>query len=402
MIRFSGTLFLTILLAIPSPADAQGNRDRRDEYEKIYDATLLNRSREDYVREINSGWSKSLAPLRKSLRPDRSYIVMHVVEPSPVYDLRSAEHIRRGIKSGSMGKLAEAKNIGHVFTSWRCQVNGRAVEGTTGQTGETEKQFFQMISKGWGMTAFFSHFTDGHLQTPKLLDHEWDVSKSIHNVAVEVSDEVCANAMKFVSDYATHPNAPYRNFGPDLDPTKFEGGGCGSFGVSILKMSGMWGKHDFWPFLWRRLQVPAHLFGYGLKAPQDTHVYEVPQRRGKSRDSISVVNMIRKSWYDETRRGPALNQQDPEMHLLFFKTLYRLNLKALNNEFTARPEYALRGLKVNGEWQEIYSGFDVQAAGMVATTKAWWKDLQGSGYRARMGRTGKGEKIFPAMILDRP
>lgn len=391
------TLLLLCTLALPSPAEARGNRDRRDDYEKIYDATILNKPLEAYWREINSGWSPSLRPLRAGLKPDRSYLVLHVVEPNPVYDLRSTEHLRRGILSGSLGNLIDAKVIGHVFTSWRCQVAGRPVEGTTGLTGETQKQFFNMVTKGWGMTAFFSHFTDGHLQTPKLLDHEWEVSKTLHTVAIEVSDDVCANAMGFVRDFLLHSNRPYTNFGPNLDPTRFQGGGCGSFGVSILEKSGIWGTHPFWPYLWRKLSVPEELFGYGMEPPVDTHVFAVSPRRGKERDKISLVNLVRRSWKAEGR-SHSIRQQDPEMHLLFLKTLYRLNAKRLSADFKERDEYDYRGLKVKGlGWVEINGAFDAQAAGIVESTKAWWGEKLAQGYRARMGKTS----TFPAVILDR-
>ena len=391
--------FVLFALFSSTQAEARGNRDRRDDYEKIYDATILNRPLEAYWAEINSGWGPNLRPLRANLKPDRSYLVLHVVEPNPVYDLRSTEHLRRGILSGSLGNLFNAKVIGHVFTSWRCQANGRAVEGTTGLTGETEKQFFQMATKGWGMTAFFSHFTDGHLQTPRLLDHEWQVSKTMHTVAIEVSDESCANAMGFVRDFLFHPSRPYTQFGPNLDPTRFEGGGCGSFGVSILEKSGIWGRHVFWPYLWRSMSAPEELFGYGLEAPQDTQVYAVSPRQGKERDRVSVVNMLRKPWKTDGKMH-TVRQQDPEMHLLFLKTLYRLNAQALPASFKARHEYKHRGLKVKEQgWVEINGSFDVSAAGIVATTKSWWSEKAAEGYRARTGKTSHG---FPAVILDRP
>lgn len=393
-------LFLALLVATSSAYAGGGSRDRRDAYERIYDATILNKPLDTYWREINSGWGPSLRPLRASLKQDRSYLVLHVVEPDPVYDLRSTEHLRKGIIARGLGKLINANlPIGHVFTSWRCQAGGQAVEGTTGLTGETEKQFFKMLTKGFGMTAFFSHFTDGHLQTPKLLDHEWQVSKTLHTLAIEVSDEVCANAMGFVRDFLTHPSRPYQNFGPNLDPTQFQGGGCGSFGVSILEKSGIWGSHPLWPFLWRDLSAPEELFGYGIEAPQDTKVFSVRPRWGKERDKVSMVNLIRKEW-SHSGTMHRIRQQDPEMHLLVLKTLYRLNAKALPASFKARPEYAYRGLKVKAQdgWVEINGSFDVQAAGIVASTKAWWSEKSAEGYQARMGTTSHG---FPAVILDR-
>lgn len=391
-------LVLLFWLSFAPLAEARGNRDRRDDYEKIYDATILNRPLEAYWAEINSGWSPSLRPLRRSLKADRSYLVLHIVEPNPVYDLRSTEHLRRGILSGSLGNLFDAKVIGHVFTSWRCQAGGRTVEGTTGLTGETEKQFFSMMTKGFGMTAFFSHFTDGHLQTPKLLDHEWEVSKTLHTVAIEVSDGVCANAMGFVRDFLTHSNRPYTKFGPDLDPTRFEGGGCGSFGVSILEKSGVFGTHALWPHFWRTLSAPEELFGYGLEAPADTQLFSVSPRQGKASDRVSVANLLRKPWKTGGKMH-SLRQQDPEMLMLFVKMLYRLNQASLPAAFKERDEYAYRGLKVKDRgWVEIDGRFDPQAAGIVASTKDWWGEKQGLGYRLRMGKTS----TFPAVILDRP
>lgn len=403
--RSAGPLFLRCLLlgtlALPlADAEAGASRGRRDEYERIYDASILNRPLDHYWREINGGWSPGLRPLRASLKPDRSYLAIHVVEPDPVYDLRSTEHLRKGILARGVLKLMNPRiAIGHVFTSWRCQVEGRAVEGTTGLTGETETQFFKMLTKGFGMTAFFTHFTDGHLQTPKLLEQEFSSAKTLHTMAIEVSPEVCGNAMGFVRDFLTHPSRPYQNFGPNLDPTRFEGGGCGSFGVSILEKSGVFGRHLFWPHLWRKLRAPAELFGYGLEAPEDSKVFYVKPRNGKERDRVSIANLMRKEWVDHEGNGHDIRQQDPEMLLLFLKTVYHLNAGSLSPAFRARPEYALRELKVKDQGMvQLNAGFDPAAAGIAAATKGWWQELKESGYRARMGKTS----TFPAVILDRP
>ncbi len=393
-------LSLIALAGSAGNANAGAARERRDEYERIYDATILNRGQENYWQEINSGWSPNLSPLRASLRPNRSYMVIHIVEPDPVYDLRSTEHLRKGIIARGILKLMNPRiAIGHVFTSWRCHRDGRMVEGTTGLTGETEKQFFKMLTKGFGMTAFFSHFTDGHLQTPKLLDQEFDSAKVLHNVAIEVSDEVCSNAMGFVHSFLNHPSRPYENFGPNLDPTQYQGGGCGSFGVSILEKSGLWGKHLFWPHLWRELRAPLYLFGYGIDAPEDTKVFSVPEwDEGNERNRISLANLLRKEWVDTDGGGFSVRQQDPEMLLLILKTLYRLNHSSLSAEFRQSDEYQPRTFKQKGGRSiEINSSFDPKAAGIAAATKSWWAEKKSAGYRARMGRTSN----FPAVILDR-
>jgi len=401
-----GFLFVGLSLSAPLLAEAGSLTARStdpDFYEKIYDETILNKSAGEYVQEINSGWGPGLKSLRKSLNPSKNYIVLHVIEPGIVYDLRSAEHFRRGLLAmGIEELLSDDLALGHVFTSWRCQVNGQAVEGTTGITGELDKQFTKMLNKGWGMTAFYSHFQDGHLQTPKLLEHEWKYANTLHTVAVEVDDQVCQNAMKFVSDFIHHPDQPYTNFGPNLNPTNFEGGGCGSFGVSVLQKSGIFGRQNFWPVLWRKLRAPRKTFAYGLKSiPEDAVVYKLPWETERERDAKTTVRFFLRSWKDEDGDGPALNQQDPEMLLLFLKTLYRLNPKALSPNFTEREEYKYRVVKKLGKNPTIDKHFDPKAAAVVSLTRDWLKDLAAAGYKARPSSTGSADKTFPALVLDR-
>jgi len=404
---FLAALFLAAPVA--SHASSTARAEKPDYYEKIYDQTILNKTSQQYVQEINSGWQPSLRKLRNALNPSKSYMVIHVIEPSLKYDLRSANHFRKGLLSLGLAKLANSNlGLGHVFTSWRCEVNGRMVEGTTGITGELDKQFTKLLGGGYGLTSFYSHFTDGHLQTPRLLDFEFDFAETMHTLAIEVDPAICQNAMGFVRDFVSHPNQPYTNFGPNLDPTKFEGGGCGSFGVSVLEKSGIFGELPFWPALWRKIRGNPLLFGYGLrKVPEDTVIFDVADRK-KSKRVINTLGLFAFNWNDIENQGPVLNQQDPELLLLFLKFVYRMNLDDLRNDdratlaaFGKRQEFQYRKLKIDGAKQDIDRNFDGKTADIFRLTNAWVNKLKASGYRARFGSIGRDNKPFTAVILDR-
>jgi hypothetical protein len=394
-------VLLVLLLSLNAPLVHSAAPAGPDEYEKTFDTTVKGKSLEEYYAEINSGWQPALLRLKKSLRPDRSYMVLHVIEPGPVFDQRSGNDLRRSMLSGKgLVKLLEQPlSIGHVFVSWRCKVGNEFVEGTTGQTGEFDRQAFKMMLKGWGIAPMFSWYSDGHLQTPRLLNQEFDDARAMHNLAVEVSEDVCQGAMQFVQDYLFHENQPHKRFGLIMDPGKFEGGGCGSFGVALLDKSGFFGRHDLRPLLWRQLRANPKLFGYGLdEVPAHTHVFQL---RNTGSSGATIARMFLRNWNDETGTGPLLKQQDPEMLLLFLKTIYRLNYPALTEEFVETREYKERSYVTRLKRVTINAEFDEQAANLVQATKGWMKDLREEGYRARLGKIGRPDRPYTAIILDR-
>ncbi len=407
-----------------------------DNYEKIYNATIEGRSLEQYLAAINGGWGKNLSTLRSRLDPKRSYLVIHSQEPKEVFDLRSPDHFKRGLLSKGISNMAQSTfGIGHVFLSWRCQQeDGKVVEGTVGQTGELSNQFKEMLDAGWGLTTFVTNFTDGHLQTPALLDFEFEGEEPLHTLAIEVDPAVCSNAIGFVKKYLEHPSRPMENFGLQKDPTKFEGGGCGSFGVSALDQSQIFGKLPIAKNFWRHLRGRTSLFGYGkdLDLPEDseprklgTRKYYSDMKKGKTKKVSPARLFLFSDWNASSRDGgQPVNIMDPELLLLFFKTVYRSFHKdiagadgnlyyqlrksplympriSIENSIVAvseAQEYAI--VKATG-YRVIDGTFDPQARSTVRNTLAWVKKLKSEGYKARPAKVGVTKRAAVGVILDR-
>lgn len=394
--------WLTLAFLAPLAASAHPRPEKPDYYEKIYDATLGGKTGDAYFREMNVGWQTNIGQLRASLDPRKNYLVLHVIEPDFVYDLRTGEDFRSSLLAIGLPRLINSNvSVGHAFLSWRCQVPGGVAEGTTGFTGELDKQFTKMMRTGWGMTSFYSSFDDGHLQTPRLLDFEFNEGHPIHTVAIEVGEDVCHRTLGFVRAFVSHPSKPYENFGPNLDPLKFQGGGCGSFVVSTLQAGGLFGNLPIPQSTWRTLRANRRLFGYGLKVPEDAVPYRI---RAEGRHTVSLVQLFLSNWNDHDGDGPAIRQQDPELYLLFLKTLYRLNAQELAAspqwaEFRGRTEFRMRQVKIHHEMVTYSGSFDEKTAEVVRLTQRWMDGLKQQGYHARMGRIGQGR--YDAIILDR-
>lgn len=429
-----GMLIFCVAIAVAQPyssfaksataSNATGAPAKPDSYEPIYDATVKGKSPEEYFRAINGGWSKNLSTLRPRLDPARSYLVIHSQEPKDIFDLRSPKIFKRGLMSKGISKMAKSTiGIGHVFLSWRCQLASETVEGTVGMTGELDDQFKKMLEAGWGLTTFITNFTDGHLQTPALLDFEFDGADPVHSLAIEVDPSVCGNAMAFVKKFVEHPDRPFENFGLQKDPAKFEGGGCGSFGATVLDQSGIFGKAPIIPNFWRHMAARTSLFGYGdLELPPDS---EPVQLRSKGKHSVSAARLFLLSNWNASRRdgGQKIKIMDPELLLLFLKTVYRSFYKdivsadrhlaaqfrqsalfqpriVIDNSIVAITKEEARRLEKKGH-VVIDHTYDQQSITTVRQTQAWVKGLKAQGFRARAVKVGAGSKLNFGVILDK-
>ena len=400
-----------------------------DHYEKIFDATVKGRSHEEYFAAINGGWDKNLSTLRPSLDPSRSYLVIHSQEPKDVFDLRSPNIFKKGLLSKGIRKMAQSTfGIGHVFLSWRCQLEGgQMAEGTVGQTGELSNQFKKMLDNGWGLTTFVTKFTDGHLQTPALLDFEFEGEEPLHTLAVEVDPAICRNAMVFVKKYLEHPSRPMENFGLQMDPVKFEGGGCGSFGISVLDQSRIFGSTPLVPNFWRHMTARTSLFGQGdLELPDDSVPAKLRTENPGRTKKISPFRLFLLSNWDASRRdgGQKVKIMDPELLLLFLKTVYRSFHKdlaaadprlfrELRRSQLYQPRISIENtiVEVSEAQQEaivrqtgsrvIDGTFDPQANTTVRQTLSWVKSLRRQGYQARPVRVGATKRAAVGVILHK-
>lgn len=350
---------------------------------------------------LNAGWGHSFREARRALRPGKSYLALHSTEPGMIMDIRSPDAFRDTIVSQA---LMGEDDIGHVWVSWRCQTRRGIVEGAAGQTGNFDDQFLELLKKGWGLAAFKAHFTDGYVETPALIEAvEFRWPAPFHTLFVEVDEATCGRAMKFVRDYVHHPNKPHLRYGLEANPFNFEGGGCGSFGLAVAEVAGLFGSHRVSENFWRPLRANHELFGFGLPHPADVIPFNlVPE--GKK--SVSLTRVLSENWNGtDAARDPQLRVMDPELLLLSLKTIYRLKereLRAAGGErlrklFAAKGPGNLWAYRTtrNETPAVIDAGFDAASARVVDGTTAWLRD---NAFRTRVLWLGKN----PAVVLEKP
>jgi hypothetical protein len=386
-------------------AEAQAYIDR-------YNRELSRLSPQELVSALNTPLPDSHSGLRAAFGRGRSYLLLHAFEPGIPLDFRTANGFRESIENhnGLLG-ASGFDDIGHVFVGWSCDSGAGPVEGMAAMTGERSFQAAKMLKAGWGLTTFLATFTDGHLQPPGFLaeyDAVMEENFDAHVVAIEVSAEHCERARDFVRAYAEHPAKPARNFGLNLDPRKFEGGGCGSFGAAVLEMSGMFGTSGMASHWWRELRPNPRLLGKGLPLPENVSVSPAPGGKRKVAPA-SLFLGFRNSWDNPKKGGGSMKLLDPEMLQLSLKTIYRRLARPisasdprLGSEFLRSEIAKLRKVKKkapvnleksNGSFVEvpIDRNFDAKARAVVESTELWIKE---NNYTARLVRSGKGTAVL--------
>lgn len=357
-------------------------------------AQALSYDADAVVSEINSGWPLQIENLK--LDPTRNYVVVVMSPPSAPLDLRTAENFRETLIGAQWAKAT----IGHAMIGWQCQQkNASPVRGFTGLTGESQNQSLRMAQAGWGATAFLSTFTDGHIQGPKAVEAAMNLAlerdRKINVIAIEVSANDCMQSPNFVSKFVHHPNEPLFHFGLRPDPAKFEGGGCGSFAVTIANQAGIWNSLS--SLFWRTLHVPKSLMGFRRSVPPAN---SVPYYPWPASNEIEVpLNMLQESpWIPQSTSDPTVSLRlvDPEMMLLASRTL-RAMARTENSASSTPSAIEERVIRAavpfpthDGEhaktgyyyrWTTIDADFDAQASEVVRETKTWWNELKQSGYR---------------------
>lgn len=325
-------LLLLVLSSLSLSAFAQSNEDDESDAE----AEKIEKRLQDFskkatpsqlMKKINGGWTKSYQKAIEQLHPKRSYVVLHVWDPKNTLDLRTADGFRATLTS--IGLLNVSKiDIGHTWIAWRCQTPQGIVEGAAGQTGENEEQTAKMLKSGWGLSAFKARFNDGYLQTPELIENSVltsDEHENLNILFMEVDDAVCQRTMNFVRDYVHHPSQPRKIFGLEPNPAKFEGGGCGSFGITAAEVGGVFGSQRISSHFWRNLKAKRAMFGIGTERPPYTLFYE-PKGAGKV--PLFSPYMVGKDvlftdWTGKDENDPSLRILDPELLLIFVRKIYR-------------------------------------------------------------------------------
>ncbi len=220
--------------------------------------------RETVLAPYEQGWPPALKTLK--LDEARNYVVLVQVPPGAPLDVRSSETVRQ-----TLGKrVFRGNRIGHVAVAWQC--NGR--RGMAGQTGESSRQALFMALTGWGMTPLLTTYTDGRMQMRDAVrqKHARILQRGHGNVlALEISRVACDRMRDFLYRYVTHPGEPWRRFGLMYDPSKFEGGGCVTFGLAVAEHAGLF--RGLRRVFTRTTRIYDGVLGRRRKAPQNSVPY---------------------------------------------------------------------------------------------------------------------------------
>lgn len=402
-LRFFG-LGLLLALGVSSPSMAQTKPFTYVEPEEgvpsSYIVNLMKGDPQAYFAEINAGWAKDLyASLKSKMRPGRSYIVLHNRLPFKPIDLRSTQNFKLSLLSGKLEGLFKM-DLGHVMIAWHCEAADGTLEGATGFTGELNQQSMGMIGAGWGFTGLFSLYNDGHLQTSRMAANVMRNRRDSQfvSLAVEVDAAACRQLTSFVGQYVFRADKPYRHFGLNADPAKFEGAGCGSFGVTATGLTGVF--PEVFPSFWRKLYANRTLMGYDIdKVPPMVSVYRVPYQDLYWHNKINVLDVLFKNWDDHP--GPSLRIMDPEMLYLFQRTVFRQSVNEAAQEDPPLARRLARGPFVHNrvirgsilrtdddgvidtEPVVLDETFDDQAERVVTGSRRWLGRLRAGGYSAK-------------------
>lgn len=393
------------------PQVANAGRDRYGAQRELFrDEDLLAEEMPEDTRafdELNVGLPLQVEQ-NLALKKDRNYILLIKKAPQYVFDFRTADRLRRSMMTMNTGDM----DIGHAMIGWQCQNDGRAPSrGATGQTGESLNQGMQMIRSGWGLSTFMSSFRDGYLNTPEEVEEtidQADEAGRLRFLAVEVTEGECHRMLNFLRLYINHPNDPQRHFGLNLRPDKFEGGGCGSFAVTMLEKSGILAQMT--PHIWRTLNVPTHLLGVGSKVPPYTDFYKkIPYNQ-----SVFAGSIMSDYWSCRPGWAPChkLRVADPEMILHLMTSLEKsaaalvgrsnvmfgeagMNLRAKQRivKFIDDPMSHDRDIAT----QLIDAKYDRQTALMEKAAMVYMKGFLAGGGKLRHGRM----KSATGLILER-
>lgn len=297
--------------------------------------------RADELREspimvaLNQGWPRSLREVQARLKPRRSYLLLLSRAPRANLDLRNADNFRHALLATPQ---ADAGDIGHTAFGWSCPnlpVGSRT--GFTSHTGEQLGQAGNMLKDGWGLNFLFSTFTDGTMLTPEendertILPHLDSPGPKLILLISEVTDGDCESFYSFLRRFAepdpvTGKTAP-KQFGLNLNPFRFEGGGCGSTAVAALDSGNFFA--DASSFFWRRLAFARRTLGYypNHVNPPFVEPFVLPDLSRGSSVPFVRLEMMRWSPRPTEIAPPELSLVDPEMMFLFFNTVLRLTLE---------------------------------------------------------------------------
>lgn len=304
-------LFVAILL--PQLALAGGGAGKNANAGEPFEVPTA----EEMISDFSQPWGAPLTELKSQMKRNGSYIYWVMVHPESPMDLRTPEKFRRFI----VGNTPFKGGISHNMVAWSCEgARGRRVEGATAMSGESNGQSTKMILDGFGLSTFFSTFTDGYIEhTESVQEGILDIGRKhgMSTIGFEVEPQQCQQMISFLKKFARHPNKPFTRFGLTPNPEKMEGGGCVTFAMALLNQAGIF--RDLIPNFYRNLSAPAELLGGNMPLPPYTEMPNLRWLNGQPH-RISMNRLLSTSWIPHDK-AVNLRIMDPELMLYSMRTI---------------------------------------------------------------------------------
>ena len=365
---------------------------------------------EETLQGIYQPWTGVLASLRQNLDPRRDYVVWIQVPAQHPLDLRSSEYFRRWINATPITEVT----ISHNMVAWRCHNSkGQVVEAATGMTGGNVSQDTQMFLDGYGLSVFFSVFTDGHLNPVSEVDSYITTNLQKRGAVFggfEVSPTDCDNMMKFVQDFVHAPNKPYTRFGLLPNPEKMEGGGCVTFASALMNKAGI--MQPILPNFYRNIRARRDLMGGNIdRKPAQAEAPETPWLNGV-KNVVSPFRLVNTRWERSDIPSVGLKLMDPEKMLYTLKQFGQAYLQQFSGKERVREADALENSPLKQRYvlsidtisrpgqMDVYpvdDSFDPEMAGIGHQSRNWFLSKLQQGYRIRRGQAAG----MPVLLMER-
>lgn len=374
---------------------------------------------EQTLEEIYRPWGGPLRKLEQLLKPGKNYIVWIDVPAQHPVDIRSGDSFRKWLIATPLTEIS----VSHQMLAWSClDKDGRAVTGATGMTGVNSNQHIQMMLRSFGLSFFFSTFTDA------VLDPSAEVESTIVSnaqargaayIGFEVTREQCDAMQAFLADFVHRPQKPFTRYGFALDADKMEGGNCASFAAAMLKNADI--LTPVLPLFRRSISVLRWLMGGNLGAVKHTELPELPWLEGKQ-NPVAYVTLLTESWENP---GDGLDSgkirlvtMDPEKVLYAMKQFANVYLETLpenrrreeatylestplglrtvvSADFTG-PNAREAALKTYTKFR-IDDAFDPETASVGAAARNWVRQKMAGGFHLRRATVD----AMPVLFLER-
>jgi len=222
----------------------------------------------------------------------RAYAILVQIPAPAVVDLSDPDRARAGLVRflNPLASYRAGTLIGHTMAGWRC------ADGTLGlasKSGDDGNVGLRMVLRGWGIAAFLSDYSDGHLYEPaRIPDRHRRVLRQgrARILAVEIDEAGCQAIRQALVRYRRHPDTPERRFSMLRDPAALQGDGCAEFALWLLGQGGAFAP--VLPELRRTIVLRDSFIGRGHPTDGPVTPFRLPGLTGP----VPVMQLLRGDW----------------------------------------------------------------------------------------------------------